>query len=94
MKRIILVIIIFGLLTVYVLSFADDVQKISPKESAGQLVHDKSVFNHDQGIYNDKANKDIRDQQRVAQKTATNEQFNKKLQDQQDINKGQVIVKF
>jgi len=94
MKKIILAMIIFGLFMNYVLSFADDVQVINPKESTGQLAHDKATFNHDQKIYNDKANKDIRAKQRVEKKVEKNEQFNKNQQDQQDVNKGQVVLKF
>jgi hypothetical protein len=94
MKNKMMVIVLFGLMTISVLSFADDQPVTAPKASAGELVHEKATFNHDQAIYNDKANRNIRAKKLVAKKTKLNEQDNKKVQDQQDVNKGQFIVKF
>ena len=94
MKNKIMFLLCLGFMAVSALSFADDKLLTAPKESAGELAVDKAVFNHDQGVYNDKANKDIRTQVKKAKKTEINKQYNFKVQSQQDVNKGQFIVKF
>jgi len=94
MKNKIVVIVFFGLISVSILSFADDKQVITPKESAGELDHDKATFNMNQAVYNDKTNKDIRVKQSVEKKIENNKQYNEKVQTEQDVNKGQFVVKF
>ena len=83
-----------GLIVASVLSFADDQQGASSPSSPGERANEKATFDHSQGVYNDKANKDIRAKNLVEKKIENNEQNNKKVQDEQDVNKGQVILKF
>ena len=74
----------FGLFAISVLSFADDKQVSAPPASALERTKEKATFNHNEGIYNDKANKDIRAKQAVEKKIKSDKPNNKKLQSQQD----------
>jgi len=94
MKNKIMVIICWGLISVSVLSFADDKQGANPKESTGELAHDKVTFNKNQAVYDEQANKDFRARRSVQKKIKNNKQYNEKVQSEQDVNKGQIIVKF
>ena len=94
MKNKIMFIVFFGMITVSALSFAEDQQVSIPKASPAELAQEQVTFNHNQGVYNDKANKVTRAKTSAAKKTKSNEQYLEKTQDQQDINKGQFIVKF
>jgi len=94
MKSIIIFFICCGLTVGSVLSFADDKQKAPPEASPRVLAQEKATFNHDEEVYNNKKNKDTRAKRRVSRKTKSDEQYLKKVQTEQDVNKGQVIVKF
>ena len=75
----------FALFAVPVLSFSDDKQATTPQATPGELAHEKVTFNHNQSLYNDKANKDIRGKESAVKKIKSNEQGNKKIQKEQDV---------
>ncbi len=88
MKNKIMVMMCSGLLAISALSFADDKKVTGPHALAGERADEKATFNHDQNIYNDKTNKDIRTKKSVEKKIKSNKQDNKKVQDQQDAKGG------
>lgn len=83
-NKIMIIMMCFGLFAISALSFADDKQVTDPHASAGERAKEKATFNHNEGIYNDKANKDIRAKKVVEKKKKSNRQNNKKVQDKQD----------
>lgn len=83
-----MVILCCGLIAVSGLSFADDKQVAGPPETPLQLAHDKVIFDHDQAIYNDTANKNIRANKLAQKKIKSNERANKKVQKLHDANGG------
>jgi hypothetical protein len=84
MKNKIIMMMCFGLFAFSVLSFADDKQVTGPPASARESAKEKATFNHNEGIYNDKANKNIRAKQVVEKRIKSNKVNNKKDQNKQD----------
>ena len=90
MKNKIMIIVCSGLLAISALSFADDKQETAPQATAGELAKEKATFNHNQDIYNDKANKNIRAEKLGDKKSKSKARDKKKVQDEQEKKNGLV----
>ena len=90
MKNKIMIIVCSGLFFISALSFADDKQVTTSQATAGEQAKEKATFNHNQDIYNDKANKNIRAKKLVDKKLKSKVQDKKKVQDEQEKKNGLV----
>ena len=94
MKNKTMVITYFLLLTFSILSIANAQQGLDPNILVNERANEKATFDYHQGIYNDKANKQLRAKAVVAKERKTDRQENKEIEETQDKTKGQILVKF
>jgi len=80
----IMVIMCCVLLSIPVLSFADDQQEVNSNALATERAGEKVTFNDNKALYNDKANKDSRAKESAEKDIKSNDQNNKKVQKEQD----------
>jgi hypothetical protein len=77
-----------------VLSFTNYVQGPNPNVLIQERINEKMTFDHNQALYNDKANTEIRAKNLVEKKTEKKDQEKKIVEEAQDQTKGQILIKF
>jgi len=78
-----------------VFGFTNDNQGLfNPPVTVQQRVNEKAVFDHDQILYNDRTNKAFRDDKLIKNEIKDKDQDKKKVEEDQDKTKGQILIKF
>jgi hypothetical protein len=77
-----------------IFGFTNDNQAPNPNVLMEDRVNQKVEFDHNQALYNDKANTEIRDKKLVRKEIKAQDLEKKKVEEEQDKTKGQFLIKF